>query len=152
MQIKAHFQCRLTEPMTIGGAIVDPDALVATIDFCNAHLTPDFLQTGILNGSIAVTKSAMPPAVAANQRKDQHLADLEAEVTSLKAQLAEFLEDEEEGATSGGGDEINANPAAIKLAAKEGMDLTTITGTGADGKINKADVKKAVAARDAPPG
>lgn len=40
--------------------------------------------------------------------------------------------------------EVNATPAAIDQADKAGVDITTITGTGTDGKITKADVNKEV--------
>ena len=41
--------------------------------------------------------------------------------------------------------EISASPAAIKLAEAEGIDLSSIEGTGAEGKVIVPDVKKAVA-------
>jgi pyruvate/2-oxoglutarate dehydrogenase complex dihydrolipoamide acyltransferase (E2) component len=45
-------------------------------------------------------------------------------------------------------DEINASPAAKKLAEENGIDLTAVTGTGTNGGITKADVEKAVAEKD----
>lgn len=41
--------------------------------------------------------------------------------------------------------EIVATESAIELAAEHGIDLSEIEGSGADGKIIKADVAKAVA-------
>lgn len=38
---------------------------------------------------------------------------------------------------------INASDAAVKLAESKGIDLATVVGTGADGKITVGDVKKA---------
>lgn len=37
--------------------------------------------------------------------------------------------------------EIDATPAAIKLAAQNGIDLTTVTGSGTDGRILKSDIE-----------
>lgn len=45
--------------------------------------------------------------------------------------------------------DYTATEAAEKLAAEEGIDLTTISGTGSDDNITQDDVKEAVAARDA---
>ena len=36
---------------------------------------------------------------------------------------------------------VNATPAAIKLAEANGIDITTVTGTGKDGRISVGDVK-----------
>ena len=40
--------------------------------------------------------------------------------------------------------EANSTPAAVKLAHEKGVDLRTITGTGAGGKITVNDVKAAM--------
>ncbi len=45
---------------------------------------------------------------------------------------------------------IFASPRAKALAAEKGVDLSTITGTGPDGRIVEKDVLKAAAARAAP--
>lgn len=42
--------------------------------------------------------------------------------------------------------EINASDAAKKLADENGLDLGTVTGTGANGNITKGDVETAIAA------
>ncbi len=46
--------------------------------------------------------------------------------------------------------EINATDSAKVLAAGRGIDLATVKGTGADGRITKRDVETAVAAIDEP--
>jgi pyruvate/2-oxoglutarate dehydrogenase complex dihydrolipoamide acyltransferase (E2) component len=43
-----------------------------------------------------------------------------------------------------GAPEINASTAARTLAEEAGIDLTTVTGTGADGNITKPDVQNAI--------
>jgi pyruvate/2-oxoglutarate dehydrogenase complex dihydrolipoamide acyltransferase (E2) component len=40
--------------------------------------------------------------------------------------------------------EIDATPAAAELAEAEGIDLTGIKGTGADGRITKWDVEATI--------
>jgi pimeloyl-ACP methyl ester carboxylesterase len=47
-------------------------------------------------------------------------------------------------------DVIKAMPVARKLAKDQGIDLTTITGSGPGGAITKDDVERAIAARAAP--
>ena len=46
---------------------------------------------------------------------------------------------------------VRASPAAKKLAAEMGIDLTTVTGTGPGGRIQRGDVEKAAAIKTAPP-
>jgi len=46
---------------------------------------------------------------------------------------------------------IRASPAARKLAAETGIDLGQVKGTGPGGRIVVEDVKRALAAREAPP-
>jgi pyruvate/2-oxoglutarate dehydrogenase complex dihydrolipoamide acyltransferase (E2) component len=43
---------------------------------------------------------------------------------------------------------VNATDGAIKLADEEGIDLSTVEGSGENGRIVKGDVEAAVAARD----
>ncbi len=44
------------------------------------------------------------------------------------------------------GAEVLASPSARKLAAENNIDLSTVTGTGKDGRIGKEDVVKAISA------
>ncbi|RLD04362.1 MAG: dihydrolipoamide succinyltransferase, partial [Chloroflexota bacterium] len=41
-------------------------------------------------------------------------------------------------------DEFNATKAALDLAETEGLDLSTISGSGAGGRITLKDVRKAI--------
>jgi hypothetical protein len=45
---------------------------------------------------------------------------------------------------------VNATSGAIAYAEEQGIDLATVEGTGADGRIGKDDVKAAVAAQPEP--
>jgi pyruvate dehydrogenase E2 component (dihydrolipoamide acetyltransferase) len=51
-------------------------------------------------------------------------------------------------APSASGERIKASPIAKKIAAERGVDLATVTGTGPDGRIVKADVEGAPAGAD----
>lgn len=44
---------------------------------------------------------------------------------------------------------VNATKAAYEYAVEEGVDLSSVTGSGLDGKITKPDVEAAVEARTA---
>lgn len=48
-----------------------------------------------------------------------------------------------ENGTPAGYDEPDATAGALVAAAELGIDLNTVVGTGADGKITKADVTNA---------
>jgi pyruvate dehydrogenase E2 component (dihydrolipoamide acetyltransferase) len=45
-------------------------------------------------------------------------------------------------------DEVEATPAAQATAADSGVDLTQVKGTGAGGKVTKADVEAAAPGTD----
>ncbi len=40
-------------------------------------------------------------------------------------------------------DDLNATQGAVEAAAEHGVDISTVTGTGAGGRITKADVEAA---------
>ena len=49
------------------------------------------------------------------------------------------------------GERVKVSPVAKKLAQDHGIDVTTLTGTGPDGRIVREDVEKAIAAKSAAP-
>ena len=55
------------------------------------------------------------------------------------------------GAPRAAGEPLRASPAARKLAQEQGIDVTTLTGTGPGGRIVEADVMAAVARKDSAP-
>jgi pyruvate dehydrogenase E2 component (dihydrolipoamide acetyltransferase) len=49
------------------------------------------------------------------------------------------------------GERVKVSPVAKKLAQDHGIDVTTLTGTGPDGRIVREDVEKAIVAKSAAP-
>jgi pyruvate dehydrogenase E2 component (dihydrolipoamide acetyltransferase) len=49
------------------------------------------------------------------------------------------------------GERIHSSPLVRRMAAEHGIDLTTIPGTGAGGRISKQDIEAVIAAGGAPP-
>ena len=49
-----------------------------------------------------------------------------------------------------GGERIHSSPLVRRMAAEHGIDLTTIPGTGAGGRISKQDIEAVIAAGEAP--
>ncbi|HEY6267874.1 MAG TPA: 2-oxoglutarate dehydrogenase, E2 component, dihydrolipoamide succinyltransferase [Candidatus Acidoferrum sp.] len=48
------------------------------------------------------------------------------------------------------GERIHSSPLVRRMAAEHGIDLSTLAGTGAGGRISKQDIEAAIAAADAP--
>ena len=57
------------------------------------------------------------------------------------AQQKDYVMDD----VGGDDEEVAASPAAVELAEENGIDLSTVEGTGANGNITKGDVEKAIA-------
>jgi pyruvate dehydrogenase E2 component (dihydrolipoamide acetyltransferase) len=73
----------------------------------------------------------------------------EGETVDLGAPLAELLP--ESNGRRNGEARIAASPVARRLAARVGVDLTTLSGSGPRGRVVKRDVEAAAAPRDAAP-
>jgi hypothetical protein len=71
---------------------------------------------------------------------------IEAQTAGADAQVDESSEAEEPASNDDG---PHASAHAIKLAEDVGLDITTIKGTGHDGKVTKADVEAAIEAQTA---
>jgi len=52
--------------------------------------------------------------------------------------------------SSSTGERIHSSPLVRRMAAEHGVDLSTVTGTGASGRISKQDIEAAIAAGGAP--
>jgi 2-oxoglutarate dehydrogenase E2 component (dihydrolipoamide succinyltransferase) len=92
------------------------------------------------------TITAILKAVGETVLSDETLAHLEEGVVATEAASAATTDDSD---TSRGG--ALASPSARKLAAESQLDITTIVGTGKDGRVNKEDVLKAIAAAERQP-
>lgn len=55
----------------------------------------------------------------------------------------------EDWVKSGDAKQISITKAALELAQTEGIDITTVKGTGANGKITKGDVEEAIKNKEA---
>ncbi len=71
----------------------------------------------------------------------------EGQETAAPAQAAES-----DGSSDNGADRVKASPVARRIAKEQGIDLSTITGSGPGGRIVKKDVKRASSAGDAVAG
>ncbi|HWW58804.1 MAG TPA: biotin/lipoyl-containing protein, partial [Sphingopyxis sp.] len=95
------------------------------------------------------------PAPAAEAKADSAPAPAKEDVASAKAEAAgssapNVAAPASAGATdkaapAASGDRIKASPLAKRLAAEQGIDLKTLTGTGPGGRIVKADLEGAPA-------
>lgn len=56
----------------------------------------------------------------------------------IKVKAVEVVE------TADAEEQPDATPAAVELAKEKGIDLASVTGTGADGRITKSDVENAI--------
>jgi pyruvate dehydrogenase E2 component (dihydrolipoamide acetyltransferase) len=54
-------------------------------------------------------------------------------------------------ASGSGGERIHSSPLVRRMAAENGIDLSTLAGTGAGGRISKQDIEAAIAAAGAAP-
>ena len=87
----------------------------------------------------AETKKAEPKKVEAKKPKAEAKVEEPTEAPEAEAT------DETPAAEAA---EIDVTPAAAELAEEEGIDLTTLEGTGKDGRILKSDVQGAIKARE----
>lgn len=95
----------------------------------------------------AKAKAQRSPESADTKRDDRAVADKmlrgSVENKSRTSNPPEENADERTEAQDDETDAVNATPAAISLAEELGVDLSTVTGTGADGRITVADVRAA---------
>ncbi|GAA1747591.1 2-oxoglutarate dehydrogenase, E2 component, dihydrolipoamide succinyltransferase [Rothia terrae] len=81
-------------------------------------------------------KEEATPAPSAEEKKEAPQAEVKKEETS-----------EEASAPASSNGEVYVTPLVRKLAKQEGIDLSTIKGTGVGGRIRKQDVQAAVEAK-----
>lgn len=94
-------------------------------------------------------KSSIKDGEASKSKAEKPAADAKRDDTDLQKKQEKFAEQE----AAKGSSRVYAGPAVRKLARELGVDLTSVEGTGAKGRIQKEDVHEFVKARlDAPAG
>jgi pyruvate dehydrogenase E2 component (dihydrolipoamide acetyltransferase) len=93
----------------------------------------------------APAKAAAPPAPAAAAPAPPPAARPAAPVPAAAAQPQAVA-----AAPRAGGERIHSSPLVRRMAAEHGIDLTTIPGTGAGGRISKQDIEAVIAASGTP--
>lgn len=83
--------------------------------------------------AVAQAQAAVDSAAAAKKAADQALVDAKAQESDAEADTT--------------ADNVNASDAAVTLAKDNNIDLATLTGTGAGGKIIVSDVQAAIDAK-----
>lgn len=128
----------------VGAAGEDPDAILAAHGDGAAEATP-----------VSPTEEAAPVAAAPAEKaapvvdvKDLKLTPKAKKLVKDEGIDPASLKDIKGTGFQGGitAKDIKASPLARKLAEKSGVDLSSVTGTGVNGKIMKADVEKAQSA------
>jgi 2-oxoglutarate dehydrogenase E2 component (dihydrolipoamide succinyltransferase) len=85
-------------------------------------------------------KAAAPPAAATPPSAPRPAAPAPAAAPSAPAAAP----------PRSGGERIHSSPLVRRMAAEHGIDLTTVPGTGAGGRISKQDIEAVIAAGGAP--
>lgn len=116
-----------------------------------------FTEVKVVDIDFGTGKSvkAEKPKKAAEAKKTEKPKKTETPKAEAKVAKAEPPEEPEAvevvdaaKAAAGKSAEPDATPAAAELASDEGIDLTTLEGTGKDGRILKSDVEAAIKARE----
>ncbi len=139
------------------GQRVDPGDLLCTVETeksmvdLTAPFTGWVLRLGgevgemLEIGSILVTASLDPPAGAAGEAAPA--GDDEPQIIDdeqpAPASRSDSHDDDGEPDDPGTGSRAVASPMVRRLAEEFGVDLTTLTGSGPDGRITRADVQRA---------
>ena len=95
----------------------------------------------------APAKAAVPPAPAAAAPAPAPAARPAAPAPAAAAQTQSVPA---AASPRSGGERIHSSPLVRRMAAEHGIDLTTIPGTGAGGRISKQDIEAVIAAGGTP--
>ena len=95
----------------------------------------------------APAKAAVPPAPAATAPAPAPAARPAAPAPAAAAQTQSAPA---AASPRSGGERIHSSPLVRRMAAEHGIDLTTIPGTGAGGRISKQDIEAVIAAGGTP--
>ncbi len=111
------------------------------------------LSVGRIVGLIARSKEELE-AVRRNPPMPMNITEVrETEARGTSANILPKADAEEDRTVPPAEQEerIRISPSARKVAREHAIDITRITGTGPGGRIQKEDVEKVIASRDAPP-
>ena len=100
------------------------------------------LEDGEEAGDSAPAEKAKSESGEEKESVEKAEKDESASAKGQKRPSAMEKPEEAKVSTSDSGERIKASPLAKKIAADEGVDLATLTGTGPGGRIVKADVLK----------
>jgi multifunctional 2-oxoglutarate metabolism enzyme len=95
------------------------------------------LEPGADGASAAATEQAEAgPAAPEREAEDEESPA----ASPIKSEPEPVVESASEAGTADGGDGSRVTPVARRVAAERGIDLTKVNGSGAGGKVTKADV------------
>lgn len=145
----------LTEWKFTEGDSVDKGDVVLLIETDKTKFEIEAQAAGMLHILVEVDNTEpIGHLVGLLAENEEELTALQKDASAAVASAAAEPEPEVEpakmdkkpaAAKAGKGARVKASPVAKKLAAKEGIDLASVTGTGPGGRITKEDVEKAAA-------
>ncbi len=117
------------------GAYVRAGEVILTIETDKISTELEADRDGILHHLAAVGDELAIGAPVASIEPGEAPAGTAESVSEAHSEAAESG-----GSSADGASDVKATPVARKIAAGEGINLSTVSGTGAGGKITKADV------------
>ena len=139
----------------VGDAVSKGDIL-AEVDTEKAAIEIESFLTGTIERLLVKPGDRVPvgTAMAIIRTADQPVSTTpQAPVAAVSPEAARIIMPESEEAVAmpaaapvGGGPRLRASPAAKKLGAELGVDLSQVSGSGPDGAITLDDIRKAAAA------
>lgn len=158
---------KLSDTMTVGtlvnwlkkeGDPVSPGDMLAEVETDKATMEIENFEEGVLLKQYVKAGDQVPigAPIAAIGEKGESLPDASAQ-PAAKAQPKEektasvpAIEPKTESNSSSQDSRIKASPLARKMAEDKGLDLKSISGTGPNGRIVKADILNAATSPKAP--
>jgi len=107
-----------------------------------------------VSGLLGATPPAAGPAAAPSQLADSAVGGRVSEASrSGSSQLTNQPVDQStpQAPVRAPGERVKASPVAKKLAEERGIDISTLTGTGPEGRIVREDVERAIAQKSREP-
>ncbi len=131
------------------GDMVDQGEIILVIETDKVAIDVEAPASGTLEGISAAPGDVLPigTTIAWVLEPGETLPEQPAETRAVEKAEPENQKSPADPAPAAS----EATPVAKKIAAAEGVDLSSITGTGADGKITRSDVEAALDKRSADP-